>query len=52
MYLLIKPLSDVTKTFYYSNSHFHPGDSGLDLYCPETITIYPGETTCINLQHP
>ena len=50
MYLSIKPLTDLVKSMYSNNEHFHPGDSGLDLYCPETITIYPGETTCINLQ--
>ena len=50
MYLSIKPLTDLVKSMYSNNQHFHPGDSGLDLYCPETITIYPGETTCINLQ--
>ena len=26
------------------------GDSGLDLFCPETITINPGETVCIDLK--
>ena len=50
MYLSIKPLTDLVKSMYSNNQHFHLGDSGLDLYCPETITIYPGETTCINLQ--
>ena len=49
MYLLIKPLSDVTKVFYHTNSHYHPGDSGVDLYCPEDITINPGQTVKIDL---
>ena len=50
MYLSIKPLTDLVKSMYSNNQHFHPGDSGLDLYCPETITVHPGETVCINLQ--
>jgi len=52
MYLLIKPMTDVTKSLYNHNhnQHHHVGDSGLDLYCPDTITIQPGETVCINLQ--
>lgn len=50
MYLLIKPMTDVTKSLYTHNQNHHEGDSGLDLYCPDTITIYPGETTCINFQ--
>ena len=50
MYLLIKPLSDITKSFYNQNHHHHEGDSGLDLYCPDTITVNPGETVKINLK--
>jgi len=43
-------MTDVTKSLYTHNQNHHEGDSGLDLYCPDTITIYPGETTCINFQ--
>ena len=50
MYLLINPQTDTLNTLYDYNENFHPGDSGLDLYCPETITVNPGETVSINLQ--
>ena len=50
MLLKIKPLTDNIKTLYSTHITFNHGDSGLDLFCPETITINPGETFCINLQ--
>ena len=50
MKLLIKPDNDFTKAIYSNHQHYNPGDSGLDLFCPETITIRPGETVKINLQ--
>ena len=50
MKLLIKTENDTLKTMYTNNQFYNPGDSGLDLFCPETITIQPGETHKINLQ--
>ena len=50
MKLLIKTENDTLKTMYTNNQFYNPGDSGLDLFCPETITIQPGETIKINLQ--
>ena len=50
MKLFIKPSNDQIKTAYTNHQHYNPGDSGLDLFCPETITINPGETVKINLQ--
>ena len=50
MKLLIKTENDTLKTMYTNNQFHNPGDSGLDLFCPETITINPGETVKINLQ--
>ena len=50
MKLLINTNNDMLKSLYTNNQNYNPGDSGLDLYCPDTITIYPGETTCINFQ--
>ena len=49
MYLCIKPLTDYVKTLYNNHEHFHDGDSGFDLFNPETITVKPGETKCIDL---
>ena len=50
MKLLIKTENDTLKTMYTNNQFYNPGDSGLDLFCPETVTIQPGETYKINLQ--
>ena len=49
MFFKIKPLNDNMKVMYSSHGTFNQGDSGLDLFCPETITINPGETVCIDL---
>jgi dUTP pyrophosphatase len=50
MKLLIKPDDDFTKAVYANHQHYNPGDSGIDLFSPETITVKPGETVKINLQ--
>ena len=50
MKLLLKTENPVLTTLYSNHEHYHPGDSGLDLFCPETIKINPGETVKINLQ--
>ena len=50
MFLKIKPLNDNVKIAYTTHSTFNQGDSGLDLFCPEMITVNPGETICIDLQ--
>lgn len=40
---------DHVKDMYQSHSTFHPGDAGLDLFCPEDLTVSPGDTVKINL---
>ena len=50
MHLLIKPDTDYLKGLYSRHEHFHAGDSGLDLYFPDTITVDPGETKRIDLK--
>lgn len=50
MHLLIKPDTDYLKGLYSNHEHFHAGDSGIDLYFPDTITIDPGETKRIDLK--
>ena len=49
MHLFIKPLTDYIKILYSNHEHFNDGDSGLDLFCPETIIVEPGTTKCIDL---
>jgi dUTP pyrophosphatase len=50
MKLLIKTDNPILQNLYTNHEHYNPGDSGLDLFCPETITIKPGETVKVNLQ--
>lgn len=46
--LLIK-CDDSTKEFYKNHSTYHPGDVGLDLFCPQDFTVNPGETVWLDL---
>ena len=50
MKLLLKTENTDLTNLYSNHQYYNPGDSGLDLFCPETITINPGETVKINLQ--
>ena len=50
MKLLLKTENTDLTNLYSNHQHYNPGDSGLDLFCPETITVNPGETICIDLQ--
>jgi len=50
MKLLVKTDNTVLNTLYNNHEHYNPGDSGLDLFCPDTITVKPGETVKINLK--
>ena len=49
MHLLINTNNIYLQDLYNHHEHYHEGDSGLDLYCPETITIEPGEFKKIDL---
>ena len=49
MHLNIKPLNEISKSFYVNHGHFHAGDAGLDLYVIEDIKFEPGETKLIKL---
>ena len=44
MKILIKPLNDQAKKIYSNHSHFHKGDSGLDLYILEDLNFDAFET--------
>ena len=50
VHIKILPDNQEVAELYENHSTYHEGDSGLDLFCPETITINPGETVKINLQ--
>lgn len=49
MKILIKPLNDQAKNIYSNHSHFHKGDSGLDLYILEDLNFEAFETKKIKL---
>jgi len=46
--LNIKPISDIAEGYYKNHTHFHKGDSGLDLYLLEDFEISLGETKFID----
>ena len=48
--LLIKPNNSNVAKFYENHSTYNEGDSGLDLFVPEDITLACGETKFIDLQ--
>lgn len=51
MYTLnIKPENEEIMSMYKNHSHFNDGDCGLDLFTPDDIEIYPGETKIIDLK--
>ena len=43
MKLLLKPLNTDIKLMYSNHGNYNPGDSGLDLFFPEDVTIEPGK---------
>ena len=49
MKLKIKPFNKDIHKIYENHNHFHPGDSGLDIYIIENQIINPGETIRLKL---
>ncbi len=49
MKLRIKPFNKDIHKMYENHNHFHPGDSGLDIYIIENQIINPGETIRLKL---
>ena len=49
MNLKIKAVNEVVRKMYENHSHFHQGDSGLDVYIVENQIINPKETVRIKL---
>ena len=49
MKLKIKPFNKDIHEMYKNHNHFHPGDSGLDIYIIENQIINPGETIRLKL---
>ena len=50
MLLHMKIDNEEVAKMYVNHSHYHEGDSGLDLYCPQDIVVKPGETVNIDLK--
>ena len=42
MKLILRALTDELHEKYYNHTHYNQGDSGLDLFFPEDITLEPG----------
>lgn len=49
MKFLIKCKNEAAKKMYMNHSIFHKGDSGLDLYIIDDVTIGPGEMKLVGL---
>jgi len=41
---------DTVKQYYTNHTTFHEGDCGIDLFCPDTIIVEPGETETIHFK--
>ena len=50
MHLLIKTDNIELQEKYNGHTNYHPGDSGLDLFCPKDILVKSGDTVKIDLQ--
>ena len=50
MHLLIKTVNIELQEKYNGHTNYHPGDSGLDLFCPKDILVKSGETVKIDLE--
>jgi len=48
MHLKIKPSTEIVKAFYENHSSYHEGDSGLDLFITESITV-PGNSKAFKI---
>ncbi|PHJ21097.1 deoxyuridine 5 -triphosphate [Cystoisospora suis] len=49
MLLRVQPLSEEVRAMYTAHGHYHPGDSGLDLFVAEDQEIQAGETAFVKL---
>eukprot|EP01053_Blabericola_migrator_P000262 Blabericola_migrator_1__261@NODE_1069_length_5537_cov_108_299452_g79_i1_p4_GENE_NODE_1069_length_5537_cov_108_299452_g79_i1NODE_1069_length_5537_cov_108_299452_g79_i1_p4_ORF_typecomplete_len152_score25_13dUTPase/PF00692_19/7_5e32_NODE_1069_length_5537_cov_108_299452_g79_i125853040 len=49
MHLRILCRDPEVAAMYKDHKQYHKGDAGLDLFCPDEITVQPGETAKINL---
>ena len=50
MKLNILPYSDEVREMYEDHGHFHEGDAGLDLFCPDIVVFGPRETKPVRLE--
>ena len=50
MRLYLKPLGDNVKLFYKNHTSYNEGDSGLDLFFPDTVTIEGNSSLLVDLK--
>jgi len=43
MKLLLRPIQEGLRELYSHHAHYNQGDSGLDLFFPEDVTLHPGD---------
>lgn len=49
VYKLLIKCDKSSREFYENHSTYHEGDSGLDLFVPDDVTVSPGETVFVDL---
>jgi dUTP pyrophosphatase len=49
MRIEVLPLNETASTLYENHGTFHAGDSGLDVFIVEEVTVNPGQTVFIKL---
>ncbi|GIX66054.1 deoxyuridine 5'-triphosphate nucleotidohydrolase, putative [Babesia caballi] len=49
MHIKLLPLDENVAAMYADHKTFYPGDCGLDIFCPETVTVAPRTTASVAL---
>ncbi|CDR95750.1 deoxyuridine 5'-triphosphate nucleotidohydrolase, putative [Babesia bigemina] len=50
MHIKLLPMGADVSAMYADHKTFYPGDCGLDLFCPETVTVAPHTTHSVGLK--
>ncbi|GBE59648.1 deoxyuridine 5 -triphosphate nucleotidohydrolase [Babesia ovata] len=50
MHIKLLPMGADVNAMYADHKTFYPGDCGLDLFCPETVTVPPHTTQSVGLK--
>jgi dUTP pyrophosphatase len=47
---VVNDMDNIHRDRYINHTHYHVGDSGIDLFCPDRIIVEAGETKFIDLK--